>query len=90
MPFAKTFQEEIITVLEVEGVTPHHVAMKKAKNIEAAIRHFAEHLQEDFQAHQAEDETSDDEPAESVGSLLGPRPASPTKNPALSAATDPG
>jgi len=72
-PFAQTFQKEIITILEVEGVTPHHAAMKKARKIEAAIRRFGEHLQEDFQAYQAEDETGDDEPTENVASLAGPR-----------------
>ena len=90
MAFAQTFQEEIITVWEVERVTPHHAAMKKARKIETAIRRFAEHLQEDFRAHQAEGETSDDELAASVESLAPPRPASRTKNPGLSAATDPG
>ena len=69
MAFAQTFQEEIITVWEVERVTPHHAAMKKARKIETAIRRFAEHLQEDFRRHQAEGETSDDELAASVESL---------------------
>ncbi len=44
--------ENIITSLEVEGVTSQHAAMKRAKTIKSDVRRFIEYLRADFRAHE--------------------------------------